>query len=384
MTLLRNSGYWRWSAGVQLNRLPATMAPLAFTVLTTATTGSYRLGGVMMAVFVAAEMVGAVPTGRLLDRVGPARGLVVLLPLVAAGLFLLAVVASAGAPDFVLLALAIPPGLVAGGLSGGFRTLLAATVTEDELPRAVSVDAMIMEGVIVGGPLLVALLATSGPVVPVLAMAVVALLAALLVPRRAVARDPQRTVEHQAMPVAACVPWLMGLFTVGLLLSTIEVGLLPLVQRLGAPDSATSIVIVVLCAASITGSALYAARGKVGDPRLFLAGFVIGGIVVSAGLGWAGLLGGVALVGLCTGPLMAVSSVNLQKLLPERRRSEGFSLAFTVQASGFGLGSLAIGVLPVALAPLLGVGAAVVAVGLQIRTRVTTSDISDVPAEQGS
>ncbi|GAB3702417.1 MFS transporter [Amycolatopsis oliviviridis] len=359
------------------------MAPLAFTVLTTATTGSYRLGGIMMAVFVAAEMVGAVPTGRLLDRVGPARGLVVLLPLVAAGLFLLAAVASAGAPDFVLLALAIPPGLVAGGLNGGFRTLLAATVTEDELPRAVSVDAMIMEGVIVGGPLLVALLATSGPAVPVLAMAVVALLAALLVPRRTVLRDTQRTVERQAIPVAACVPWLAGLFTVGLLLSTIEVGLLPLVQRLGAPDSATAIVIVVLCAASITGSALYAARGKVGDPRLFLAGFVLGGIVVSAGFGWAGLLGGVALIGLCTGPLMAVSSVNLQKLLPERRRSEGFSLAFTVQASGFGLGSLAIGVLPVWLAPLLGVGAAVVAVGLQIRTRVTTSDISGVPVEQG-
>ncbi|MBB5853717.1 MFS transporter [Amycolatopsis umgeniensis] len=366
MTLLRNSGYWRWSAGVQLNRLPATMAPLAFTVLTTATTGSYRLGGIMMAVFVAAEMVGAVPTGRLLDRVGPARGLVMMLSLVAAGLFLLAAVASAGAPDLVLLALAIPPGLVAGGLSGGFRTLLAGTVTEEELPRAVSIDAMIFEGVIVGGPLLVALLATSGPAVPVLAMAVVALLAALFVPRRVVTRDPQRTFEHQPIPVAACVPWLMGLFTVGLLLSTIEVGLLPLVQRLGAPDATTAIVIVVLCAASITGSALYAVRGKVGDPRLFLAGFVLGGIVVSAGLGWAGLLGGVALIGVCTGPLMAVSSVNLQKLLPERRRAEGFSLAFTVQASGFGLGSLAIGVLPVWLCPLLGVLAALVSCGMLV------------------
>ncbi|EME56880.1 major facilitator transporter [Amycolatopsis decaplanina DSM 44594] len=342
------------------------MAPLAFTVLTTATTGSYRLGGIMMAVFVAAEMVGAVPTGRLLDRVGPARGLVVLLPLVAAGLFLLAAVASAGAPDLVLLALAIPPGLVAGGLNGGFRTLLAGTVTEEELPRAVSVDAMILEGVIVGGPLLVALLATSGPAVPVLAMAVVALLAALLVPRRAVTRDPQRTAERQSIPVAACVPWLAGLFTVGLLLSTIEVGLLPLVQRLGAPESATAIVIVVLCAAGVGGSALYAARGKAGDPRLFLAGFVLGGIVVSAGFGWAGLLGGVALIGLCTGPLMAVSSVNLQKLLPERRRSEGFSLAFTVQASGFGLGSLAIGVLPVWLAPLLGVLAALASCGMLV------------------
>ncbi len=371
MTLLRNSGYWRWSAGAQLNRLPAMMAPLAFTVLTTATTGSYRLGGIMMAVFVAAEIVGAVPIGRLLDRIGPARGLVVMLLLVSLGLFVLAA-ASTGAPDLVLLALAIPPGLVAGGLNGGFRTLLAGTVTEEELPRAVSVDAMILEGVIVGGPLLVALLATSGPAVPVVAMAVVALLAALLVPRRAGAPSPQRTASRQSIPVAACVPWLVGLFTVGLLLSTIEVGLLPLVQRLGAPDSATAVVIVVLCAAGVTGSGLYAARGKVGDPRLFLAGFVLGGIVLSAGFGWAGLLGGVALIGLCTGPLMAVSSVNLQRLLPERRRSEGFSLAFTVQGAGFGLGSLAIGVLPVWLAPLPGVAAAVVAGVLQVRTAAHT------------
>jgi MFS family permease len=216
-TLLRNTGYWRWSAGVQLNRLPSTMAPLAFTVVATAATGSYRLGGVMMAVFVAAEMVGAVPIGRLLDRVGPARGLVAMLVLVAAGLFTLAAVASTGAPNLVLLALAVPPGLVAGGLNGGFRTLLAGTVTEEELPRAVSIDAMILEGVILAGPVLVALLATAGPVIPVVAMAVACLLAALFVPRRRVAAEPRPPQERQPIPVAACVPWLAGLFTVGLL-----------------------------------------------------------------------------------------------------------------------------------------------------------------------
>ncbi len=373
--LLRNSGYWRWSAGAQLNRLPSTMAPLAFTVLTTATTGSYRLGGVMMAVFVIAEMVGAVPSGRLLDRVGPARGLVVALILVAAGFFALAGAASAGAPELVLLALAIPSGLVGGGLNGGFRTLLAGTVTEDELPRAVSVDSMILEGVILAGPVLVAVLAVVGPVVPVLVMAVLCLLAAVFVPGRRTPVSPQRTYEYQPIPVAACIPWLLGLFTVGLLLSTIEVGLLPLVERLGATATATTIVIAVLCAASIAGSALYAARGKVGDPRLFLAGFVLGGTVVALDFGWAGLLAGVALVGLCTGPLMAVSSVNLQKLLPERRRSEGFSLAFVVQSCGFGLGSLALGVLPLWLAPLLGVAAAVAALVLQISRRTAQPEV---------
>ena len=53
--LLRHRPYWRWSAGFQLGRLPSAMAPLAFTVLTTATTGSYRLGGIMMSVYVVAE-----------------------------------------------------------------------------------------------------------------------------------------------------------------------------------------------------------------------------------------------------------------------------------------------------------------------------------------
>lgn len=55
---------------------------------------------------------------------------------------------------------------------------------------------------------------------------------------------------------------------------------------------------------------------------------------------------------------MTIASVNMQRLLPEDRRSEGFSVSFTVQSCGFGLGSLAVGVLPLWLAPLLGVAAA--------------------------
>lgn len=160
------------------------------------------------------------------------------------------------------------------------------------------------------------------------------------------------------VPLARCLPWLACQFTVGLLLSTIEVAPLPLVQRLGAPATAAPLVVAVLCGASIVGSALYAWRGKVGRPRLFLAGFVVGGTVVAANLGWAGLVAGVVLVGVATGPLVAVASVNMQRLLPENRRSEGFSLSFTVQSCGFGLGSLAVGVLPLWLAPVPGVAAA--------------------------
>ena len=68
-----------------------------------------------------------------------------------------------------------------------------------------------------------------------------------------------------------------------------------------------------------------------------------------------------AVIGACGGPLVAATSVNLQRLLPKNRRSAGFSLSFTVQACGFGLGSLAVGVLPLWLPPLFGVFAAAIA-----------------------
>ncbi|MFB9684060.1 MFS transporter [Amycolatopsis plumensis] len=366
MSLMTHRAYWRWSAGVQFARLPATMAPLAFTLLTTATTGSYRLGGVLMSVYVATEMVCAVPVGRLLDRVGPSRGLPALLLLTAAGYAVLALAADAPAP--VLVALVLLPGIAGGALSGGFRTLLADTVDDALLPRAISVDAMIMEGVLVGGPALVALLDVAGTFVPLAVMAAVSVAAAVLVPRRRGEPDPVESGDDvPAARLRAYLPWLCCAFTVGLLLSTIEVAPLPLVQRLGAPAAAAPVVIAVLSGASIAGSALYAWRGRTGDPRLFLAGFMAGGLALAADLGWPGLVGSVAVIGGCTGPLVATTSVNLQHVLPKNRRSAGFSLSFTVQAAGFGLGSLAVGVLPLWVTPLFGVFAAAIAGAMLVR-----------------
>src|ERR1044072_4039775 len=55
------------------------MAPLPFMALTTATTGSYRTGAVMMVAFVIGQLAVSIPVGRLLDRAGLRRGMHVLL-----------------------------------------------------------------------------------------------------------------------------------------------------------------------------------------------------------------------------------------------------------------------------------------------------------------
>ncbi|GAB3578015.1 MFS transporter [Amycolatopsis endophytica] len=346
--------YWRWSAGAQLYRLPIAMGPLAFTLMTTALTGSYRLGGVMVAVLVVAEIAGAVPCGRLLDRVGAAHGLVLLLVATGTAMTLLVVAGWAGAGDGVLLALVVVPGMAVGGLSGGFRSLLGGVVPDAQLPRALAIDAMLFEGVLIAGPLLVSALSPISALVPLVAMATAYFAAALLVPR-ATAPAPRTAAK---LPVRRALPWLACLFALGHLLATVEVAPLPLVQRLGGDPALASLVIVVLSGSGIAGSALFAWRRPPAGRRpalRMLTGFVLGGSVLAADLGWPGLFTGAALVGGCTGPLLTVASVRLQRLLPEGRRAEGFSTAFVVQGSGFGLGSLSVGVLPLWLAPALGV-----------------------------
>jgi MFS family permease len=351
------------------------MAPLAFTVLTTAITGSYRLGGLMMSVYVIAELAGAVPAGRLIDRIGPAKGLVLLLVCASAGLGGLATAASAGTSGMALLVLVVVPGAISGGLSGGFRTLLAGTISDDLLPRAIAVGAMIIDGVLILGPALVALLAMAHSLVPLVAMAVAYLISAALVPNRSVPH-PVVPGERPAVPVRAATVWLACQLSIGHVLSTVEVAPLPLAQRLGAGERAAALVIAVLCGSSIAGGALYAWHGsRSGSPRwqaiALLSGFVVGAIMVAAALGWPGLIAGIVVIGVCTAPLVTVASVQLQRLLPKEHRSEGFSLSFAVQASGFGLGSLSVGLLPLPVASLLGVLSAGVACAMLVARPAT-------------
>ncbi|MDT0342280.1 MFS transporter [Streptomyces litchfieldiae] len=374
-TLARDRAYLHWSAGAQAGRLPAAMAPLAFTTLTVTTTGSYRLGALMMSVFVVAQTLGAVPTGRLLDRLGAARGVTLLACCAAAAFAALTAAARAGAPPLALLALVAAPGLIAGGLSGGFRSLLAGAVDEARIVRAVAVDAMLVDAILVAGPVLVAVLTPAGALLPLLVMAgAYAASAALMATLPLDAPPPrrERKGERPPLPLRRAVPWFGCNFAIGHVLSTVEVAPLPLAGRLGAGPAGAAVVLAALCGASIAGSALFAWRGR---PRragaiAFLGCFAAGSLFLAAGTGgWPGLLAAVVLVGACTGPLLTTASVSLQRLLPAERRAEGFSVAFVIQGTGFGLGSLTVGALPLHLAHLLAAATALAACALIARPR---------------
>ncbi|MEU5977817.1 hypothetical protein [Streptomyces sp. NPDC047315] len=226
------------------------------------------------------------------------------------------------------------------------------------LLRAISADAILLEATTIAGPALAVALGSGHSAAPTAGMAAAFVISSLVLPRAvsgpaAVAEEP----GADAAPIAwlRTVGWLGCLFTIGHLLSTLEVGALPLAERAGAGQGAAALLIGVLSVASIVGSTLFAWRGGAGTTWavLFLSGLAVGGGLTALDAGRPALIGGLVLVGHCTGPLLAVGSVNLQRVLPRSRRAEGFSVAHVVQTVGFASGSLSLGVLDLetAIAP---------------------------------
>ncbi|WP_326702815.1 MFS transporter [Streptomyces cyaneofuscatus] len=364
--LARHRGYWRWSASAQLTRLPIAMAPLAFTSLSVALAGTYELGAAIVATIVVAEVVCAVPVGRLLDRFGPVLTLRVLLVL--RGLAYLAVLFALwqGAPSAACLVLAALVGCLGGGLLGGLRALLTDIVGPALLTRAVAVNTMMVDVVIVGGPLLVGLLATFSVLGPVVAMAIASVLAAPLVYAAGTRRaKPAVRPARSGALLMPLLGWIVCAFAVGHVASGIEVAVLPIAQRLGGGTAAATLIVGVLCVASTLGGFVFLRLDRRGTPRTVAALLLLYGsgaaLVVCLGHSWPVVIAGTALAGVCLGPLINMNSLLAEAILPDHRRSEGFALINTAQGLGFGLGSLALSVLPLTLTGLLALASAALA-----------------------
>lgn len=367
--LLTDPGYWRWSAGTQLARLPDAMAPLAFTTAAAVVTGSAAAGGAMVTALVVAEVGCSVPVGRLLDRIGVARGARVLL--LARGIAYLGLLAAllARVPLPVLVALAVVPGALGAGVLGGFRALLSGLVSESRLPRAVSLNAVVTDVVIIAGPLLVAGLAALSLSAPLLAIAATSMLGAGMVPRSAAVEAPPQGHGRLARPL---VGWAISAFALGHLCSTVEVAALPIVQRLGGGPGAAAAVIAVFCVTSIAGSLVYTARKTPGTVRMAVALLITmaaGSALIAWGLGWIGVSAGLVIAGVCVGPLLTINSLQAERCMPVQRRAEGFAVLNTAQGLGFAAGALTLLLLPVVAVGLFATATTLVAAAVLASVR---------------
>jgi predicted MFS family arabinose efflux permease len=176
--LVRTPGVGRVLPWAAVGRLPIGMAGLALLLFVQRQTGSYADAGLVAGVFGAANSVGAVAQGRLMDRGGPVR--IVAVCGAVHGLALLGVIAAGAArtgPGTIAVPAALA-GLTFPQITAAMRTLWGSLLPgEPQRRRAYAFESVVVEGLILLGPTLVGLV--SGATTAAWGLAVVALLSLL-------------------------------------------------------------------------------------------------------------------------------------------------------------------------------------------------------------
>ncbi len=155
-------------------RLPTGMAGLALVLLVRGAGGGYGEAGLVAASYGVAVAIGAPYGGRRVDRDGARPVLLRRMVLYPSFLGLIALLGALGAPVAAIAAAAAAAGLTMAPVSSVLRSIWPTVAGAEGARTAYALDAALQEVIFVGGPLLVAALATISPVASVAGAAVLA------------------------------------------------------------------------------------------------------------------------------------------------------------------------------------------------------------------
>lgn len=155
-------------------RIPSGMGALSLVLLVRATGAGYGEAGLVAAAYAVAVAVGAPYGGRQVDRRGATRILRRRLVLYSSLFGATAILGAIDAPVPVIAAFAAAAGLTIAPVSSVMRSIWPTVAGEDGARTAYALDAALQEVIFVGGPLLVAILATIDPAAAVAGAAVIA------------------------------------------------------------------------------------------------------------------------------------------------------------------------------------------------------------------
>jgi predicted MFS family arabinose efflux permease len=161
-TVLMHSGAWRFSLTALVARLPISISTLGIVLLVTGTGHSYALAGALSASFTIANGLSSVVQGRLLDRLGQALVLPVVITAYAAGVIGLVVSVDSGWPRPVAFVSAFIAGAAYPPIGSVVRarwSYVLAGRTAD-VQTAYALESVIDELIFVIGPTLATVLAT--------------------------------------------------------------------------------------------------------------------------------------------------------------------------------------------------------------------------------
>jgi predicted MFS family arabinose efflux permease len=366
-------------------RLPLSMTGMGIVLLISLGTGSFGRAGLVTAVGTVAGAVAAPVWGRVIDRVGQARVLVLAAVIQNAGLALLIVSVQLGAPLPATLAAAVSVGagfsLAGSCVRARWNHRLAASPLLD---TAFAWEAVLDEVVFIVGPVLVTFLATAyHPALGLGVSAAIGLIGAIALATQRSTQPPiasRHTDDGRAhrIPVRTLLPIIFASGALGAIFGGMEVAVVAFATEARVLPFTGAILMCWASGSLVSGLATGAFHWRVSPARRLRVGAVALALslvplpFVDHPAVVAGLL---AVSGMAIAPTLIASVAVTQQAVPTARLTEALSWCSTGLAAGLALGAAVIGQLidrggaQTGFVGVVGAGAALVISSIFVRSR---------------
>jgi Major Facilitator Superfamily len=359
-------------------RLPMAMIGLATLLYVQRTTGSFAVAGLVTAGLLIGVSCGSVVQGRIIDRIGPTRPLLVASAAQAAAGATLIVAVESRAAAVTLVACAIVVGLTQPGTQGASRALWTRLVPPG--PRrdaALSYEAISLEVFFILGPSLAALLAampwpgtgTAVALVGIVSGSVGFAVTHAVRTHHPVPARPAGVFGALAVPGLRTV--VLASLGFGLVIGTVEVGV-PAVTAAAGSAALGGVLLSAWSVASVLAGVAYSLRPWPRALHLRLPVLLLAFAVCVAAMAVAGplpaLIVAMLLAGATITPQVTAHSLGVEATAPAGTSTEAFGWVITAATLGLSTGQSAAGVVVEAFGPhaafLVGGAAGVAVAGL--------------------
>jgi len=342
-------------------RLPMAMIGLATLLYVQKVTGSFGVAGLVSAGMLIGVSCGSVVQGRIIDRIGPVRPLLIASGALAVAGVALVVAIESRAPLLTLLACAVVVGLAQPAMPGASRTLWTQLVPPGRSrDAAFSYEAISLEVFFILGPSLAALLVLlpwpgTGTAVALVLMVTGSAAFALT---RAVRTQRPVPAAPTGLFGALAVPGLRTIVLAslgfGLVIGSVEVGV-PAVTAAAGSAALGGVLLSAWSIASVLAGVLYSLRPwprplHLRLPVLLLAfALCVGAMAVAGPL--PALVVAMLLAGATITPQVTAHSLGVEATAPKGTATEAFGWVVTAATLGLSSGQSTSGMVVEAFGP---------------------------------
>ncbi len=335
-------------------RLSISMRALGSVLMVSLLTGSYGLSGAVAAAALLGEAVAAPRLGRLVDRYGQRRVLLMALAVHSAGTLALVLSAHLSAPRWMLFAAAALSGSAALPVGSLVRARWSALVGgSPALEAAFALESTLDELIFVLGPVLVTALAlglTPGAgLIGALLLTTVGSLALALQRHTEPAPVGVRDQPHAPAIRTAGLRVLAATFVAaGAIFGTLDVAMVAFAGQVSSPAAAGTLLALVAAGSLLAGLAYGTRSWRWPLDKRFMASVVVlwaGTLPLVFAPSVALMAPAAALAGVAIAPTLIAGFTLVQKLVPSEALTEGLNWTITALGVGAAVGAWTAGLI---------------------------------------